>query len=85
MKTILILGGANALVLISMESPAFGSPAPRNEAEAIASLVSDIITDMVSCSSASDCYGKPYMNCCEGRRCHWTCYRRRCFCPFDDI
>ena len=46
MKTTLILAGAIALVLISMESPAFGSPAsgaspPPNEA--IASLMSDTL------------------------------------------
>ena len=43
MKTALILAGAIALVLISMESPAFGSPAPPNEA--IASLMSDTLID----------------------------------------
>ena len=43
MKTILILAGAIALVLISMESPAFGSPAPPNEASA--SLMSDTLID----------------------------------------
>ena len=43
MKTILILAGAIALVLISMESPAFGSPAPPNKA--IATLMSDTLID----------------------------------------
>ena len=43
MKTALILAGAIALVLISMESPAFGSPAPPNEA--IATLIGDTLND----------------------------------------
>ena len=43
MKTTLILAGAITLVLISMESPAFSSPAPTNEA--IASLMSDTPSD----------------------------------------
>ena len=43
MKTALILAGAITLVLISMESPAFGSPAPPNKA--IASLMSDTLID----------------------------------------
>ena len=43
MKTALILAGAIALVLISMESPAFGSPAPPNEA--IVSPMSDTLID----------------------------------------
>ena len=43
MKTTLILAGAIALMLISMESPAFGSRAPPNEA--IASLMSDTLID----------------------------------------
>ena len=41
MKTTLILAGAITLMLISMESPAFGSPAPPNEA--ITSLMSDTL------------------------------------------
>ena len=63
MKTTLILAGAIALVLISMESPAFGSPAPPNEA--ITSLMSDTLIDneglvrqkrdRTSCRSDSDC------------------------------
>ena len=43
MKTTLILAGAITLVLISMKSPAFGSPAPPNEA--IASPMSDTLID----------------------------------------
>ena len=43
MKTTLILAGAIALVLISMESPVFGSPAPPNKA--IATLMSDTLID----------------------------------------
>ena len=43
MKTALILAGAIALVLISMESPALCSPTPPNEA--IASLMSDTLID----------------------------------------
>ena len=67
MKTVLILAGAITLVLISMKSPAFGSPAPPNEASA--SLMSDTLIDNeglvrqkrgtgvvgAPCTSNSDC------------------------------
>ena len=68
MKTTLILAGAIALMLIYMESPAFGSPAPSSEA--IASPMSDTLIDNEglvrqkrgTCRSDRDCY-RPNMCC----------------------
>ena len=63
MKTALIFAGAIALVLISMESPAFGSPTPGNEA--LDSLINFLglgndanewpACPRVRCRSHSDC------------------------------
>ena len=60
MKTTLIFAGAITLVLISMESPAFGSPAPPNQA--IASLMSDTLIDnegLVRQKRGTTPYGRP--------------------------
>ena len=80
MKTILILAGAIALVLISMESPAFGSPAPPNEASA--SLMSDTLIDneglvrqkrrpraILECVNDRDCRRMGYRLCGWFRSC----------------
>ena len=84
MKTALILAGAITLVLISMERPASGSPAPPPP-EAIASPMSDSLNDNEglvrqkrgwgTCRSDRDCYD-PNMCCGRDGICHvgWSCY-----------
>ena len=71
MKPALILAGAITLVLISMESPAFGSPAPPNEA--IASLMSDTLIDNEGLVRQKRGTGARWA------RCHstWDCDQRR--------
>ena len=72
MKTALILAGAIALMLISMESPAFGSPAPPNEASA--SLTSDTLIDnegLVRQKRGTGGYGS---RCTYDSDCRWDLY-----------
>ena len=85
MKNTLILAGAITLMLISMESPAFGSPAPPNEASA--SLMSDNLIDnegLVRQKRGTGVFGDKCeydSDCVEGRLCykHWSHNRKTCY------